>query len=344
MHKRSKGDRHFARREKAARLGTHLPSEDDLLMGMDFCGNDIHRDLREYAGRLLGKLNRKPDPRAGLLTSALKEAAVSQDVATLEAIMAGVDAFVASRDKADRLAGTLGHCRVRCHLYLAHLGVASACSIVAGETATYAHRRNGLDEEGRLTLLSRSLGWASLAAAILRIEATGHAFRGNAEVEVEFSAAQFRELMVEATEPVWADIASVAKTSTPADAAPATINAGSVGPADAGSAARVVVVPRLGNAVGKIGKEVEREFKGVLGVALPLPSVPDLDEARRKLATDFPWAVSVVDAMLGDLVGRPSVRFRPTVFVGPRAAGKRHSRRRSPPRPACPLTSSRAAR
>ena len=123
------GDRHFERREKAARQGTHLPSEEDLLMGMSFCGSDLERDMREYAARLGNKLRRKPDARAAALMAALDEAAITQDAATLEAILAGVDAFEASGGRTYKTDGQIGDCRLRCHVYLAHLGVASACTI-----------------------------------------------------------------------------------------------------------------------------------------------------------------------------------------------------------------------
>lgn len=52
MSSKDSADRHFSRRLTAAVQGLHLPSEEELLRGMNFFRNDLDEDIREYAERL----------------------------------------------------------------------------------------------------------------------------------------------------------------------------------------------------------------------------------------------------------------------------------------------------
>ena len=66
----------------------------------------------------------------------------------------------------------------------------------------------------------------------------------------------------------------------------------------------------------------------VLNNALPLVETPPLDRVRTTLATEFPYAVDVVDFVLSDLIGRPTVRLRPLLLVGEPGGGKSRFARR----------------
>src|SRR4051794_39616272 len=53
--------RHFDRRRKAALAGLHLPTEQELLEGMPFLGDDIQQDMQAFAERLMPRLRRGAD-------------------------------------------------------------------------------------------------------------------------------------------------------------------------------------------------------------------------------------------------------------------------------------------
>jgi len=69
-------------------------------------------------------------------------------------------------------------------------------------------------------------------------------------------------------------------------------------------------------------KEIIVPFKSIINEALPLVEAPPLQEVRKKLLLEFPYAADVVDFALSDLVGRSTVRLRPMLIVGDPGAGK----------------------
>lgn len=75
-------------------------------------------------------------------------------------------------------------------------------------------------------------------------------------------------------------------------------------------------------------KDVIGPLKGAINVALPLIEVPSLREARAALAFEFPYALDVIDFVLGDLVGRSTVLLRPLLLVGDPGGGKSRFGRR----------------
>jgi hypothetical protein len=88
--------------------------------------------------------------------------------------------------------------------------------------------------------------------------------------------------------------------------------------------AKGIVVMRSigGGSRGTGGKDARKEFEGFVGRAIPLYPAPDVGAVRRQLMREFPHAQDAVDAILGDLTGRTSVKFRPTILVGPPGSGK----------------------
>ncbi|UQR60779.1 AAA family ATPase [Bradyrhizobium sp. C-145] len=69
-------------------------------------------------------------------------------------------------------------------------------------------------------------------------------------------------------------------------------------------------------------KEIITPLKSLIDVPLPLIKTPPLAEVRRQLMAEFSYAASVVDFVLSDLVGRPTIAFRPLLMVGPPGGGK----------------------
>jgi hypothetical protein len=68
--------------------------------------------------------------------------------------------------------------------------------------------------------------------------------------------------------------------------------------------------------------------KSVLNAALPLVETPPLDQVRRALIVEFPYAVSVIDFALADLISRPVIKMRPLLLVGEPGGGKSRFARR----------------
>jgi hypothetical protein len=86
----------------------------------------------------------------------------------------------------------------------------------------------------------------------------------------------------------------------------------------------VVVVAEV--AAGRSG--VDRDFEAMTGKPLDLVPVPDLVPLRADLVAEFPHAADVIDAVLGDLASRRSIRMRPVLLVGPPGCGKSRLGRR----------------
>jgi ATP-dependent Lon protease len=59
-----------------------------------------------------------------------------------------------------------------------------------------------------------------------------------------------------------------------------------------------------------------------------LVTVPPLQEVRRRLQFEFPYAVDALDFALTDLVGRTTIKLRPLLIVGPPGGGKSRFARR----------------
>jgi hypothetical protein len=68
--------------------------------------------------------------------------------------------------------------------------------------------------------------------------------------------------------------------------------------------------------------------QAILNTALPLVTTPPLDQVRATLIAEFPYALEVIDVVLSDLVGHPTIRLRPLLLVGEPGGGKSRFARR----------------
>jgi hypothetical protein len=84
----------------------------------------------------------------------------------------------------------------------------------------------------------------------------------------------------------------------------------------------VIVMPRLGGISVEKHKEIERAYKKVLGVRLPVVRAKDLAGVRARLAGEFPHAVEQIGVLLSDLVEGEEIRFRSTLVTGKPGGGK----------------------
>ena len=69
-------------------------------------------------------------------------------------------------------------------------------------------------------------------------------------------------------------------------------------------------------------RELIAPFKDIINTRLPLGPVPPLHEVRAKLLFEFPYAGTVIDFALADLVGRRTTKMSPLLLVGPAGGGK----------------------
>jgi hypothetical protein len=69
-------------------------------------------------------------------------------------------------------------------------------------------------------------------------------------------------------------------------------------------------------------KELLPQFDSVINKALPLVVPPPLEEVRKTLLFEFPYARNVIDSVLSDLIGRPTVLVSATIIWGRPGGGK----------------------
>jgi len=317
MNSKDSQDRHFSRRLTAALQGLHLPSEEELLRGMNFFRNELDEDIREYAERLSRRVRKRGDPALASLAAALEELTVEQSED-------GVQSLVQCLDGVDEVTGVpVEACRLRCRYYLASFGDPDAAASIASEAATVALR--DINESDDLRMSARALGWGVMTRTLAhaaRVDglyasrrSLSHTLHG---YERDFEKAIQRAVKKRLREE---------KEASAADALMALEEDEAAG-GDAEMDGTVVVFTSIGNNTTSEGKRVENEFARFVQRRLPLPDVPDLAAVRTLLTTEFPWAMSIADEMLKGLVGRDHVLIRPTILLGPPGCGKtRFSRR-----------------
>ncbi|WP_293860909.1 AAA family ATPase [uncultured Alsobacter sp.] len=93
-------------------------------------------------------------------------------------------------------------------------------------------------------------------------------------------------------------------------------------PSSSDTADSLVVIPRLPTGRSGNSRDVDHDWRPLVGRALPLVPVPELQRARDEILARVPHCAEIVDRILGDLAGRRTIHLRPTLFVGPPGCGK----------------------
>jgi hypothetical protein len=90
----------------------------------------------------------------------------------------------------------------------------------------------------------------------------------------------------------------------------------------------MVLVKTGGTMTTYAGREVEREFKAIVGKRLPLVVAAGIAGVRSKLREEFPHLHTQIDVLLSDLAEGEPIRLRPTLLVGAPGGGKSRLARR----------------
>jgi ATPase family associated with various cellular activities (AAA) len=90
----------------------------------------------------------------------------------------------------------------------------------------------------------------------------------------------------------------------------------------------IIVCPKFAKSItGKI-KEAIQGHEHIIGLPIALAPTGDLTARRRQLIREFPYAVDLVDFIMGDLTSKPTVHIRPVLLTGTPGNGKTHFARR----------------
>ncbi|MGB3541050.1 MAG: AAA family ATPase [Mesorhizobium sp.] len=320
-------ERHFERRLKAARIGLHLPSEEELLRGMAFFGDELRSDIREYAGRLTRCLKKREREELAPLIACLEDLAVEQSEESVKAVAGVLDRTIPVKGiPADG-------CRLRVQFYLAAFGDPIAAGAIAGEMASLALR--DIQHDGGRRMLSRALSWSLLARTLFDMH-RDDVFHGSQYAMLRMRSGYQREFEAAIWRPEPAD---EPRGKTKPSSSDDEYDVGQL-VADDAEADRlggddrldgvdgIVVIPSIGNETTSEGKRVCVEYKKYVQRRLPLAPVPDLSLIRKALLSEFSYAASVIDSVLWRMVGCKYVHMRPTILVGPPGCGKTRLARR----------------
>jgi hypothetical protein len=84
----------------------------------------------------------------------------------------------------------------------------------------------------------------------------------------------------------------------------------------------IVVVPKLDTGGSTHRRDLIKAWIGISGMPIPLVLKSDVAAQRDSLVSKWPHAETIIDIILGDLVPRDAIGFRPTVLVGEPGSGK----------------------
>ena len=311
-------DERFRRRDEIARAGRRLPTEDELLRGMSFFQDSLAADIREFADRLARRFRKRRRKDLEAVISCLEELTVEQSADGVIALDAAFDSL-----QGDPLAG-IKAIRLRCVMYRASYGDPDATAAIAGEIALLALK--ALQESSDCGLLWSSLGWLSFSRDLTAYQQAGVLRRSSNGIDRRYELSGYsRQFETAVRQAIFeGEAKNHAKSTVQQPIEKAKEHSAEVLPTDD----KVIVLREVGNASVSQGKQVEREFKNIVGRPLSIPSVPDLLSVRAALVAEFPHASPVVDQFLRELVGRSHIQLRPTILLGQPGSGKSRFARR----------------
>jgi hypothetical protein len=320
---REKRAHHFRRRSKAALAGVHLPTLRELLRGCPCLGDKVAQDAQEFAERLLPKIDCK-SVLAQIVFEKLRALTVHPTEYDFRAAATALREYAYDGKSPD---GALLQSAERCEFYAATSGSTVAAISVAKIAIQLAMERRTPSEEIYDYAIA-AMGWLALGAEYLTY---GVPLSGQQELATKIGTQVQNSLIdeLDARKRVESGVKDERTANRPDQAGfdvdlNEILDAERKHPANSRIEARpsIIVLPLLGNADVGSGKSVAQEFAKVVGKALPVTAMPDLQGIRTALANEFPHASAVVDRLLDGLVGQPYVKLKPTIFVGSPGSGK----------------------
>lgn len=311
--------KHLQRRTEAALAGTHLPTEEDLMLGMPFFKDELLDDIREYAGRMLRVLEQaSPYLAATQVRSCIEDLTVApstERVAELARAVRGFDPEGGQRDlESTRML-------LRCRIYLAAGGSSADLSLLALDVLTIAiTSRTDENTETFLALAFRSFELLRTAAGQGDFELLADSRR-----LIEFRNPSGRlsghPALRSEVEDALAEVAADQMLPEEAQVYPAALPATSEGSA-------IIVVRQIGNGGTSEGKRVAAELRDIVGKPLPMTMTSRTNEVASTLAAEFPHAAGILLQILAPVRDNEPIRIGPTILVGPPGSGKSHFARR----------------
>jgi hypothetical protein len=308
----------FARRNKAAMDGRHLPATKDLMLGMSFFANDLERDAQTWAERLLMRLEEsKEGPLCAPVVQALQRLTVSPNIEDF--VFAGKVLF--EREVPSEFWLPRDEARKRCMVYGAALGDHSAIAALCAEHAHNLRKWTDDADEARYRIFVLFGAAARLDRAEDR---AGFHFRNIRHFRQEGEIVGTRLECLK--EPLESSSAVKRKRDADSDSDGETDERAVADKQASGKNEHRgpgrIVIRSIGNEKIAENSKIKDWLKPVLGKRLPLRPVPPMAAIRNTLRGEFPHAFDVIDTILGDLAGRDHLAMRPTVLAGLPGCGK----------------------
>jgi hypothetical protein len=286
----------------------HLPSVDNLLEGSPFFAADIRKDVQVWCDSWLLSTGidelqqvltlREPDILIRPVIQNLRDVGSAEAMQVVEHVLRLVD-----HDDADRML-----CYLACS---GHDGARNKLVASSRRSSGWQH-----DEWDRMFVTAVAIGMvygfrksmdAYCAAGLKIIETDAGALE---RFDAAMAAAERAKAAINA---VVAAVAQAEIIDDVLDDRAEIVRA---------PALELVVVPSLPEGGTGHRKEIQKSWKGISGEALPIVARGDVVEHRRALVAQWPHAAELIDVVLTDLAVRETVRFKPTLFLGPAGSGK----------------------
>jgi hypothetical protein len=242
---------------------------------------------------------------------------------------------------AARLSDIVSAVRLRLNLYAAHLGDPTAAARIASWSACYAVANIG--RAAFWPMAVASLAWAERSSIAHPVALSPERSPRPPDVDDVLTEAVASRLdlvsagLANALAAVtvvredgeendgrsFAGLWRQSVATTPETRRSIVARAAAVAAAHKGAGRDLIVVVRsIADGKSSSAREMQAEFKGMVGEAVPLVFTRDVREAYRKLVAEAPHARAIIDTILRDTAGSRTTAWRPTVLVGKPGSGK----------------------
>jgi len=299
---------HFERRNRASKEGRHLPTLEELYCGMSFFNDSLARDAQAWSERVIPCFAEKASKLTrSALQTALERLTVS---ASLQDLTFVYDETVKCETSFD-LSTEVERAARRLVVYRVAGGDVSARSLLCEDLVSRIHRLPYESAElwaisSTLLGLMLNMDWPQPLNGI-RTHSLGTFLRDGESMlfRLQRSSSLWEEKVPKETE-------REVPMKNPANDVPVPNPDGS----------SIVVFSNIGNVTKRNEDQFSSTLKELIGKKLPLKTVPNLKYIHEILANEFPYAIGIADAILGDLASRDYIAMRPTALVGSPGCGK----------------------